>query len=142
MHDLDRFLQAQSYNYQDALQEIRNGRKQSCWMWYVFPQIAGLGRSSMAKTYELKNIEEAREYLAHPVLGSRLQEICKAALETESDNASIVFGFPDDMKLCSSMTLFEQADPGNLIYSKVLDKFFHGQRDDLTLQILEGQNHA
>ena len=99
MHDLERFIQAQAYNYGDALQEIRNGRKQSCWMWYVFPQIKGLGRSSMAKTYELENLEEAREYLAHPLLKSRLQEICEAALETESDNAMVVFGVPDNLSL-------------------------------------------
>ena len=142
MHDLERFIQAQAYNYGDALQEIRNGRKQSCWMWYVFPQIKGLGRSSMAKTYELENLEEAREYLAHPLLKSRLQEICEAALETESDNAMVVFGVPDNMKLCSSMTLFEKADPENPIYAKILDKFFDGKRDKLTLQILTDQEQV
>lgn len=142
MHDLERFIQAQAYNYEDALQEIRNGRKQSCWMWYVFPQIRGLGRSSMAKTYELENLEEARAYLAHPLLKSRLQEICEAALETESDNAMVVFGVPDNMKLCSSMTLFEKADPENPIYAKILDKFFDGRRDKLTLQILTDQEQV
>lgn len=139
MGTLDRFIQAQAYNYNDALQEIKNGRKQTCWMWYVFPQIRGLGRSSMAKIYELENLEEAKGYLAHPVLGGRLQEICEAALKTESDNARMVFGFPDDMKLCSSMTLFEQADPENPVYGKVIDKFFHGRRDEMTLQILKEQ---
>ena len=143
MYNIDRFLQAQAYNYDDALREIRSGRKQSCWMWYVFPQIRGLGQSSMARTYELESMKEAKEYLAHPVLGARLQEICEAALQTESDNAGMVFGFPDDMKLRSSMTLFEQADPKNLIYGKVLDKFFHGNRDEMTLRILkEQESHA
>lgn len=137
MNDLERFVRAQEYNYEDALREIRNGRKQSCWMWYVFPQIQGLGQSFMAKTYEIKNLEEAKEYLAHPVLGDRLQKICEVALETESDNARYVFGPPDDMKFCSSMTLFEQADPDNPIFRKLLDKFFHGKRDERTLQILE-----
>lgn len=139
MYNLNRFIQAQAYNYNDALREIRSGRKQSCWMWYVFPQIRGLGRSSMARTYELESIEEAKEYLAHPILGARLQEICEAALQTESDDAGVVFGFPDDMKLRSSMTLFEQADPENPIYVKVLDKFFHGSRDEMTLRILKEQ---
>ena len=139
MYNLDRFIQAQAYNYNDALREIRSGRKQSCWMWYVFPQIRGLGRSSMARTYELESIEEAKEYLAHPILGARLQEICEAALQTESDNAGMVFGFPDDMKLRYSMTLFEQADPENPIYGKLLDKFFHGNRDEMTLRILKEQ---
>lgn len=142
MYDLERFIQAQAYNYKDALQEIRNGRKQSCWMWYVFPQIKGLGRSTMAKTYELENLEEAKEYLAHPLLKSHLQEICEAALETESDDAGVVFGFPDNMKLCSSMTLFEQADPENPIYARILDKFFNGRRDELTLQILREQGET
>ena len=105
-------------------------------MWYVFPQIRGLGRSATAKTYELESLGEAKDYIAHPILGARLQEICEAALETESDNARMVFGSPDDMKLRSSMTLFEQADPNNPIYGKVLDKFFHGSRDEMTLQIL------
>ena len=142
MYDLERFIQAQAYNYKDALQEICNGKKQSCWMWYVFPQIKGLGRSTMAKTYELENLEEAKEYLAHPRLKSHLQEICEAALETESDDAGIVFGFPDNMKLCSSMTLFEQADPENPIYARILDKFFNGRRDELTLQILREQGET
>ena len=139
MYHLERFIQAQACNYEDALREIRSGRKQSCWMWYVFPQIRGLGRSATAKTYELESLGEAKAYIAHPILGARLQEICEAALETESDNARMVFGSPDDMKLRSSMTLFEQADPKNPIYGKVLDKFFHGSRDEMTLQILKEQ---
>ena len=141
-YDLERFIQAQAYNYYDALQEVRKGRKESCWMWYVFPQIKGLGQSSMAKKYELTNLEEAKEYLVHPVLGARLQEICEAALAIESDNARAVFGFPDDMKLRSSMTLFEQADPENPIYGKLLDKYFNGRRDEMTLQILEGDGRS
>ena len=139
MYNLDRFIQAQSYDYKIALDEIRNGRKQSCWMWYVFPQICGLGHSYMAKMYEIVNIEEAREYLAHPVLGSRLQEVCQAALETDTDDAGMVFGFPDNLKLCSSMTLFEQADPDNPVFAKVLDKYFQGKRDEATLRILKEQ---
>lgn len=137
MYDLERFVEAQNYNYQDALEEIRNGRKKSCWMWYVFPQISGLGRSAMAKKYELQSLAEAKAYLAHPILSTRLQEICEAALAVEYSDAGIVFGSPDDLKLRSSMTLFEQAAPENPVFGMVLDKFFGGERDELTLQILE-----
>ncbi len=136
MKDLERFVQAQEYNYKNALKEIHSGKKQSCWMWYIFPQIRSLGRSSTAKMYELEDLEEAKAYLAHPILGSRLLEICEATLETESNNAGIVFGFPDNLKLRSSMTLFEQADPTNSIFGKVLEKFFQGKRDELTLELL------
>lgn len=86
MYNLERFIQAQAYNYENALQEICNGKKQSCWMWYVFPQIHGLGQSSMAKIYELESLEEAKDYIAHPVLGTRLQEICEAALKLVSSS--------------------------------------------------------
>lgn len=137
MYDLERFVEAQNYNYQDALEEIRNGRKKSCWMWYVFPQISGLGRSTMAKKYELEDLAEAKAYLAHPILGARLQEICEAALAVDCSDAGIVFGSPDDLKLRSSMTLFEQAALENPVFGMVLDKFFGGERDELTLQILE-----
>lgn len=136
MRDLERFIRTQAYNYEDALQEMRNGRKLSCWMWYVFPQIHGLGLSHMAKEYELDSIEEAKSYLAHPVLGKRLIEICQVILLISSNDARFVFGVPDDMKLRSSMTLFEQADPQQPIFGQVLDKFFHGERDERTLRIL------
>lgn len=136
MRDLERFIQAQAYNYKDALREMQNGRKQSCWMWYVFPQIHGLGFSSMAREYELDSIEEARAYLAHPVLGQRLIEICQTVLLISSDDARYVFGVPDNMKLRSSMTLFEQADPKQPIFGQILDKFFRGERDERTLKIL------
>lgn len=137
MYDLERFVEAQNYNYQDALEEIRNGRKKSCWMWYVFPQISGLGRSAMAKKYELQSLAEAKAYLDHPILSTRLQEICEAALVVDCSDAGIVFGSPDDLKLRSSMTLFEQAAPENPVFGMMLDKFFGGERDELTLQILE-----
>ena len=136
MRDLERFIQAQAYNYEDALQEMQNGRKQSCWMWYELPQIHGLGLSHMAKEYELDSIEEAKAYLAHPVLGQRLLEMCEVVLHVSSDNAQLVFGVPDNLKLRSSMTLFEQADPQQPIFGQVLDKFFHGERDERTLKIL------
>ena len=100
MYDLERFVKAQNHNYQDALEEIRNGRKKSCWMWYVFPQISGLGRSAMAKKYELQSLAEAKAYLDHPILSTRLQEICEAALVVDCSDAGIVFGSPDDLKKC------------------------------------------
>ena len=137
MYDLERFVKAQNHNYQDALEEIRNGRKKSCWMWYVFPQISGLGRSAMAKKYELQSLAEAKAYLDHPILSTRLQEICEAALVVDCSDAGIVFGSPDDLKLRSSMTLFEQAAPENPVFGMMLDKFFGRERDELTLPILE-----
>lgn len=136
MSDLNRFLQAQSYQYETALKEIQNGRKQSHWMWYIFPQLRGLGQSSMAWEYGITDLEEAKEYLAHPILGVRLLEICNAAFNTSSNNAVEVFGFPDNLKLKSSMTLFEAAAPQQAIFGQILMKFFNGERDSATLGIL------
>ena len=136
MSDLNRFLQAQYYQYETALKEIQNGRKQSHWMWYIFPQLRGLGQSSMAWEYGITDLEEAKEYLAHPILGVRLLEICNAAFNTSSNNAVEVFGFPDNLKLKSSMTLFEAADPQQAIFGQILMKFFNGERDSATLGIL------
>lgn len=134
--ELERFLQAQSYQYGTALKEIQNGRKQSHWMWYIFPQMRGLGQSSMAWEYGIADLDEAKAYLAHPILGVRLLEICSAALYTSSNNAVEVFGFPDNLKLKSSMTLFEAADPQQPIFGQILMKFFNGERDSATLGIL------
>lgn len=106
MRDLQRFLDAQERDYRTALAEIKNGRKQSHWMWYIFPQIDGLGFSSTAKFYAIKDLTEAKNYFAHPVLGERLVEISKAMLEIEGKTANQILGSPDDMKLKSSMTLF------------------------------------
>lgn len=136
MSDLDRFLQAQSYQYETALKEIQNGRKQSHWMWYIFPQLRGLGQSSMAWEYGIADLEEAKAYLAHPILGARLLEICNAALNASSNNAVEVFGFPDNLKLRSSMTLFEATDPQQPIFGQILMKFFNGERDLATLRML------
>lgn len=139
MSDLERFKKAQKSSYDTALKEIKNGRKKSHWMWYIFPQIQGLGYSPTARYYAIQNIDEAREYLADPVLGPRLTEICEAALAAASSDPGEVFGYPDDLKLCSSMTLFEAANPENKIFGKVLDKYFSGKRDENTLEILIGQ---
>lgn len=136
MNDLQRFLDAQESDYQTALSEIKNGRKRSHWMWYVFPQIAGLGFSSTSKFYAIKDKAEAKEFLAHPTLGKRLIEISEALLETESKTANQIFGSPDDVKLKSSMTLFgalENADP---VFQRVLDEYFDGAKDRRTLELM------
>ena len=133
---LEKFVSAQKRDYATALQEIRNGRKRSHWIWYIFPQIQGLGMSSTAQFYGIKDLEEAKDYMEHPVLGPRLIEISEALLGLESSNPGAVMGFPDDLKLCSSMTLFELAAPEEKVFSKVLEKFYGGRRDELTLRIL------
>ena len=135
-YDLDRFLKGQARNYDDALREIREGCKRSHWMWYVFPQIQGLGYSSTARYYAIRDLDEAKAYLQHPVLRRRLLEISGALLELNTNNASRVFGWPDDMKLRSSMTLFAEAEPECDVFRKVLDQYFHGQKDENTLSIL------
>ena len=133
---LEKFVSAQKRDYATALQEIRNGRKRSHWIWYIFPQVQGLGMSSTAQFYGIKDLEEAKDYMEHPVLGPRLIEISEALLGLESSNPGAVMGFPDDLKLCSSMTLFELAAPEENVFSKVLEKFYGGRRDELTLRIL------
>ena len=135
-YDLDRFLKGQARNYDAALREIRSGCKRSHWMWYVFPQIQGLGYSSTAQYYAIRDLDEAKAYLQHPVLRERLLEISNALLGLDSHNASEVFGWPDDMKLRSSMTLFAEAEPECEVFQKVLDQSFHGEKDGNTLSIL------
>lgn len=135
--DLQRFLDAQDGIYPRALAEIMDGRKRSHWMWFVFPQIAGLGRSEMNVRYAIKNVDEARAYLEHPVLGERLREISRAVLEVGGKTAYQIFGSPDDMKLKSSMTLFERAAEPGSVFAEVLEKYFDGERDERTIGILE-----
>ena len=135
-YDLSRFLKAQEYDYEQALREIRSGRKRSHWMWYIFPQVQGLGFSSMAQYYAIQNLEEAKEYLAHPVLGARLKEISSALLELEGLSASEIFGYPDDLKFCSSMTLFQLADLDCDIFREVIEKYYDGVPDSKTVRIL------
>lgn len=136
MSELDRFIRAQEYNYSDALKEIKNGKKISHWMWYVFPQIKGLGKSDTAKLYAIKDLQEAKDYLNNEILSNRLEQICKALLELDCNDAYKIFGSPDDMKLKSSMTLFEIAAPENKIFKRVLDKYFNGERDQKTIEII------
>lgn len=136
MNDLQRFLEAQEDDFELALSEIKSGRKESHWMWYIFPQIAGLGFSSTSIFYAIKDLTEAEEYLNHPILGERLIEISEALLEIKGKTAFQIFGSPDDMKLKSSMTLFAALNETNPIFQKVLDKYFDGAKDELTMQIL------
>jgi uncharacterized protein (DUF1810 family) len=137
MNDLTRFLTAQEKDYAIALAEIQSGRKRSHWMWYIFPQIAGLGFSETSKFYALKDQAEAETYLQHPVLGQHLIEISKALLELEDNHATRIFGSPDDMKLKSSMTLFGALPGTDPVFGQVLAKYFNGIQDWVTLRLLE-----
>ncbi len=133
---MERFLKAQETQYTKALDEIRNGRKNSHWIWYIFPQLAELGRSSTAKYYGIKNVEEAEEYISHPLLRKRLIEISEALLDNECSAVEIL-GHTDAMKVRSCMTLFHIADPSTEVFSKVIDKFYGGQYDEFTLDIIK-----
>ena len=132
-YDLSRFHKAQQGSYETALAEIRSGRKRSHWIWYIFPQIQGLGFSSTAQYYAIENLEEAKAYLADPVLRERLLEISNALLALDSCDPSEVMGYPDDLKLRSSMTLFSLAEPECTVFRDVLDKFYGGQEDERTI---------
>ena len=133
--DLSRFLKAQEQDYGQALREIRSGRKRSHWMWYIFPQIQGLGFSPTAQYYAIRDLQEARDYLAHPVLGTRLKEISSALLELDGLSASEIFGYPDDLKLRSSMTLFRMADLNEPVFLEVLEKYYDGKPDARTVEL-------
>lgn len=139
MFDLERFVTAQARDYEIALQEVQAGCKRSHWMWYIFPQIKGLGRSETAQYYAIQSAEEATAYLAHPILGKRLQEISIALLGLPTSNAQTVFGYTDSLKLRSSMTLFYQVSH-YFVFERVLKKFFGGELDKNTISILEETN--
>ncbi len=134
--DLERFVQAQEYAYSRALAEIRAGRKESHWMWYIFPQFDGLGFSPMAERYAIKSLEEARAYLAHPTLGPRLVECVEAALGVEGRSARAMFGTPDDLKLRSCATLFAEVSSAGSGFERLLAKYYGGERDEKTLRLL------
>ena len=137
-NDLGRFLEAQRYNYDNALAEIKSGRKNGHWMWYIFPQIKGLGYSETSQYYAINDMKEAKNYLSHPILGTRLTEISNELLKLEQSDANLIFGGIDSMKLKSCMTLFWAADKENAeIFIKVIDKFFVGQFDDRTLSLIK-----
>ena len=136
---IDRFLKAQENTYDEALSEIREGHKRSHWIWFIFPQIQGLGFSAISQEYAIKDLEEAREYLNNPLLKARLLEISKALIDLPEFDPTKVMGYPDDLKLCSSMTLFHVADPEEPVFKLVLDKYFDGKIDKNTIRILENQ---
>jgi uncharacterized protein (DUF1810 family) len=130
--DLRRFVDAQAHTYDQALQEIRSGEKRTHWMWFVFPQIEGLGGSGMAQRYAIRNLDEARAYAAHPVLGPRLVESARALTALDTEDAEEIFGPVDAQKLHSSMTLFAQAAPHQPVFREVLDHYFGGALDEGT----------
>lgn len=133
---MERFIKAQEHVYEQAYAEIENGRKMSHWMWFIFPQIAGLGFSETSKYYALKSLSEAEAYLNHRVLGKRLIEISSALLKLDTNDAHAVFGSPDDLKLQSSMTLFTSVQKSDSVFQQVLKKFFDGEMDKKTLALL------
>jgi uncharacterized protein (DUF1810 family) len=132
MHDLDRFVDAQADVYESALAELRRGRKTSHWMWFVFPQIAGLGLSPMSQRFGIASLDEAREYLSHPVLGPRLRECAAAVLAVAGRSAEDIFGSIDARKLRSSMTLFHRAAPDEPVFRDLLARYFDGEADPAT----------
>lgn len=134
--DLKRFVEAQEDIYSRALSEIKNGRKQSHWMWFIFPQIEGLGFSPLSQKYAIKNRSEALAYLHHNLLGTRIIEVTNVLLELNGKSAFDIFGNPDTMKLKSCMTLFATVSPENSIFQQVLEKYFNGEQDNKTINIL------
>jgi len=136
--DLGRFVEAQAAVYEGALAELRRGRKTGHWMWFIFPQIAGLGRSSMSQHYAVASLEEARAYLEHPVLGPRLRACSEAILAADAGSIDAVLGPVDAMKLRSSMTLFRRAAPDEQLFTRVLDRWYGGAPDAATDAILAG----
>lgn len=135
-YDLQRFVQAQQDQYAQALSEIRSGRKGSHWMWYIFPQLAGLGLSAMSRHYAISSLAEAEAYLRHPLLGPRLRECAEAAAGLEGRSAREIFGSPDDMKLRSCATLFARVSPAGSVFHRLLTRYFQGEDDPQTLRLL------
>ena len=133
---LDRFVDAQAPVYDQALAELRAGQKQSHWMWFVFPQIASLGQSPTSRAYAIQSLDEARAYLAHPVLGVRYRECCQAVMNVRGKSAQEIFGSPDDLKFCSSLTLFAEAAPEEVLFYNLLEKYYDGDADEATLELL------
>ena len=138
-NNLERFINAQENDYDNALTEIVQGRKRSHWMWYIFPQVQSLGFSETSKFYAIKNLDEAMDYLKHPILGERLIRICNALIKNPGNDAHKIFGSPDDTKLKSSMTLFAELPGTDPVFQSVLDKFFNGTKDNKTIEILISQ---
>ena len=137
-NSLDRFVQAQTLMYSTTLREIKNGKKVSHWMWYMFPQLRGLGTSFMANMYGVSGLAEAKAYLAHPVLSGRLYELCGELLKHKDKTALEIFGDIDEIKLKSSMTLFALTSEDYTIFDAVLENFFGGEMDELTVKLING----
>ncbi len=140
-YNLERFVAAQDADYEQALAEITSGRKRTHWMWYIFPQLAGLGSSPTAVHYAITGIAEAEAYLAHAVLGPRLVKCARAALRHKGQSASAIFGYPDDLKFHSSATLFASISAAGSIFHQIIDAFFAGRPDEATLGLLQSQRH-
>ena len=136
-YDLNRFVEAQATIFEQALAELRSGRKRSHWMWFIFPQIAGLGWSPTSRHYAIRSREEAAAYLRHPILGPRLVECVEALLALEGTTASAIFGYPDDLKLRSSATLFARVSPPGSVFHQILDRYFDGAADAKTTRLLD-----
>ncbi len=135
-NNLERFLDAQEKDFLNALNEIKKGKKLTHWIWYIFPQLAGLGKSEYAVFYGIKNVDEAEEYLNHPILGKRLIEICSELLNLEHKTANQIFGSPDDLKVRSCMTLFSSLKDTDPVFSNVLDKYYQGIKDPFTMKLI------
>jgi len=135
--DLERFAHAQEHSYERALSEIKSGQKRSHWMWYIFPQLQGLGHSTISQRYSIGSLAEAEMYLKHPILGPRLITCVEALLNLENRSADDIFGFLDAKKLRSSATLFAAASPGESIFQRLLRKYFRGENDPVTVRLLE-----
>lgn len=135
-YDLERFVKAQDPVYEQVVSELRAGQKRSHWMWFIFPQISGLGHSDMAQRFAISSLEEATAYLNHPVLGARLEECARLVNAVDGRSVEQIFGYPDDMKFHSSMTLFTRASPANDAFSQALKKYFAGRMDAPTLRRL------
>lgn len=136
INSLERFVKAQELAYPIALQDIKKGKKRSHWMWYIFPQLRGLGMSSMAHKYGIVDLDEAKAYLEHPVLSARLYELCGELLKHKDKSVNDIFGDIDAMKLKSSMTLFALTSKEHTIFDEVLECFFDGERDAITLKLI------
>lgn len=138
--ETDRFVLAQEGTFEAAMAELKAGRKRGHWMWFIFPQLRGLGFSETSRFYGIQGLAEAAEYLNHPLLGSRLRQICSILLELESDDAHSIFGSPDDLKLRSCLSLFSMVPDTSPVFQELLNKYFNGKSDPKTLQLLEGSS--
>ncbi len=139
MDEFEHFVKAQDRIYDRVCRELADGRKRSHWMWFIFPQLRGLGHSAMAERYALDSLEQARRYLAHNVCGPRLRECTTLAVGADAPSAQVLFGAPDWLKFRSSMTLFAAADPADDLFARALDRYYDGERDERTIHLLQQQ---